>query len=202
MVQARYVWVPGSLKYFFERNQSTTGAALAAILGVPHAPLDTLFWNPGWGQTPQSEFKEKVREFMVQNAETGWVIDGSYDSQLGGIISNETTDIVWLDPPLLLTFYRICVRTMLRLLRLAPPCSPGCPERASEVFFSKDSIIWWCLSHHWSMRRKGWAKMGEMALETGTNVGNRKMRRLGGWGQARQDWLDQVAAMCLERKII
>lgn len=34
-------------------------------------------------------------------------------------------------------------RTFLRLFRLAPPCSVGCEERATEVFFSRESIVWW-----------------------------------------------------------
>ena len=48
-----------------------------------------------------------------------------------------------LDPPLVLYFPRLVLRTFLRLFRLAPPCSTGCEERASEVFFSRASIIWW-----------------------------------------------------------
>ena len=48
-----------------------------------------------------------------------------------------------LDPPLVLYFPRLVLRTFLRLFRLAPPCSSGCEERASEVFFSRASIIWW-----------------------------------------------------------
>ena len=48
-----------------------------------------------------------------------------------------------LDPPLILYFPRLFYRTIMRLLRLAPPCSPGCEEMAAEAFFSRNSILWW-----------------------------------------------------------
>ncbi len=53
-----------------------------------------------------------------------------------------------LDPPLILYFPRLVCRTFLRLFRLAPPCSLGCEETASQVFFSRESMIWWYVVMH------------------------------------------------------
>ncbi|KAI0708931.1 hypothetical protein C8T65DRAFT_649420 [Cerioporus squamosus] len=48
-----------------------------------------------------------------------------------------------LDPPLALYFPRLCWRTLLRLLAIAPPRSTGCEESPREVFFSTNSILLW-----------------------------------------------------------
>ena len=100
-----------------------------------------------------------------------------------------------LDPPLLLYFPRLVMRTFLRLLRLRPPCAPGCVERIGEVFFSKDSIIWWCISHHWITRKRNQDMMQRIGLGIGREVERRRMRRIGGWGSELKRWLCDVRKM-------
>jgi hypothetical protein len=97
-----------------------------------------------------------------------------------------------LDPPLLLYFPRFVIRTFLRLFRLRPPCAPGCAERIGDVFFSKESIIWWCISNHWINRERNQDMMQRIGLGIGREVG-RRMRRIGGWGSER--WLSDVQKM-------
>ena len=98
---------------------------------------------------------------------------------------------VGVDPPLLLYFPRIIIRTLLRLLNLGDLCSPGCHETIQNVFFSKDSILW-CLSNHWANRRKNIARMAEIGLGEGTDVERRRMRRIGGWGGELREWISEV----------
>lgn len=76
-----------------------------------------------------------------------------------------------------------------------PTCSPGCPERFREVFFSRDSILWWCLTHHRISRQKGQARLIEFGIENGTNEPRRMMRRLGGWGSELKRWFKEVEDM-------
>lgn len=95
-----------------------------------------------------------------------------------------------LDPPLALYLPRLCVRTLARLLRLAPPCCPGCPERWTEVFCSRESIVWWCLTHHASVRRREQARFRTEGLHVGG-----PMRRLGGWGGELEQWKRAVDDM-------
>jgi len=177
-------------------GKSTTAATLAATLGVPYISLDKLFWLPGWKKTPKDEFRAKIRAALDQS-DRGWVLDGDYTKRLGDIVIKEATDIVWLDPPLLLYLPRLILRTVLRILRLRPQCSPGCYESVREVLFSKKSIVWWCLSNHWLDRRRNWAKMQQLGLGYGTASDhvNRKMRRIGGWGGELTAWLNQVKYM-------
>ncbi|THH08545.1 hypothetical protein EW145_g2648 [Phellinidium pouzarii] len=129
--------------------RSTLTDELSSLLGVPAIHLDRLYWNPGWGETPNEAFQAKVCATIdVAEANVrGWVVDGNYDSKLSGQLDG-ATDIIWLDTPFLLYFPRILRRTFLRLLRLEPTCAPGCEERAREVFFSRQSILWWAMSNH------------------------------------------------------
>jgi len=151
-------------------------------------------WQPGWVETPQEEFKAKLRAAMEEDPR-GWVADGNYERRGGLMAYEESTDVVWLDPPLILYFPRLILRTFLRLLRIGEPCSPGCAERFSEVFFSSESIIWWCIRYHWHNRRRNQAKMDDVGLESGRNVERRRMRRLGGWGGEVKRWLKDVEGM-------
>ncbi|ETW81205.1 hypothetical protein HETIRDRAFT_247000, partial [Heterobasidion irregulare TC 32-1] len=167
-------------------------AEVAALLGIPHIPLDTVYWNPNWEKTPSSVFKDRVTAMLQdsENSHGGWVVDGNYNSYLGDLIADSTTDVLWLDPPLALYLPRLCLRTLKRLFGLVPPCSPNCPERVSEAFFSKDSIIWYSISHHWSLRKRE----SERYAVDGIHAGG-KIRRLGGWGKDRAEWLRAVRAM-------
>jgi hypothetical protein len=105
---------------------------------------------------------------------------------------------VGLDPPFLLYFPRLVWRTFLRLLRLEPQCSPGCVERPSEVFFSKESIVLWCITNHSTVRARFQPRLRAAQTGVGTqeelNIG-RKMRRIGGWGGEFNKWLRSVREM-------
>ncbi|KAF9476790.1 hypothetical protein BDN70DRAFT_881982 [Pholiota conissans] len=180
-------------------GKSTTGRALAELLGLPYISMDRLYWNPGWAQSSREEFEAKLRHALAQDPR-GWVVDGNYASSGGIFVGEATTDIIWLDPPLYVYFPRIAWRTLLRLLRLGPSCSPGCDERFTEVFFSKDSILWWCLSQHWIVRRRNEERMKLIGLNSGSDVSNRRMRRFGGWGSDVKAWLNDVAAMVSAKK--
>ncbi|KAI0792002.1 hypothetical protein C8Q75DRAFT_754107 [Abortiporus biennis] len=170
-------------------GKTTLGGELATILDVPFIQLDVLFWKPGWEQTPTDELREKVVK-AINETDKGWIVDGNYQRRIGTIIEDNATDVIWLDPPLLLYLPRLCYRTFLRLLRLHPPCRPGCEEMFQEVFFSKESIIWWCISQHWVIRKREEEKYRLEGIHVG---GNR--RRIGGWGSELQVWKDSVREM-------
>lgn len=97
-----------------------------------------------------------------------------------------------LDPPLLLYFPRLFLRTMARIFGLVPHCSPGCPETVRECFFSKDSILLWCLTHHSVVRKSSKKLMQEYGFGVGRRSDEQKMRRIGGWGSELRRWLADV----------
>ena len=148
----------------------------------------------------------------MNQSERGWVIDGSYDRVLQSMRLDNATDIICrvpfltfceadylkylgvglhlgLDTPLALSFYRILIRTLLRLFSLRPPCSPGGPQTWSEALSTK-GILWWCLSHHSPVKREQEVRMRELGVEIGG-----KMRRIGGWGGELNNWKERVTDM-------
>ena len=73
--------------------QTTTGTALAALLGVPFIPMDTLLYNPGWVRTSGDEFRARLRAALDSDAR-GWVADGNYTKTAGRMAFEEATDII------------------------------------------------------------------------------------------------------------
>ncbi|KAF7369303.1 hypothetical protein MVEN_00258200 [Mycena venus] len=192
---------------------NSVGKGLADLLGVPFIPLDTLFWKPGWKQSTNDELRAKVEQALA-NAPNGWVVDGNYHSKIGTVVEDQSTDVICafsslpgcqnntdapaltgLDPPLALYLPRVIWRTFLRLLRLREPCSPGCSEMVSEVFFSRESIVWWCITQHRIVRERESARMAQIGIGIGSDVDKQKMRRIGGWGEELRAWFRDVKRM-------
>ncbi|EGN92360.1 hypothetical protein SERLA73DRAFT_65909 [Serpula lacrymans var. lacrymans S7.3] len=165
---------------------STLGLFLAQALNIPYVPLDTLYWLPGWERTSDAEFCLRVRGALDRNSR-GWVADGQYP-ELESVMQ-DATDIIWLDPPLFLYLPRLLRRTVARLFRITPPCSPGCEESLREMLSTK-GIIWWCLSHHRPTKKK----QQELIRHLGVDVGG-TMRRIGGWGSESKRYKERVEEM-------
>ncbi|KIL60989.1 hypothetical protein M378DRAFT_130202 [Amanita muscaria Koide BX008] len=171
-------------------GKSTLSATLSTLLNIPVIPLDEINWRPDWKEAPREEFRAQVREAMDENGARGWIIDGNYFTKLGDeFVTSQATDVVWLDPPLILYFPRLLFRSIGRILGLVKPCSLGCPETIQECFFSKDSILLWCLSHHSIVRERGRRLMRLYGADGG------KMRRIGGWGGQLTTWIQDVREM-------
>ncbi|KAF7377278.1 hypothetical protein MSAN_00148100 [Mycena sanguinolenta] len=171
-----------------------SGKQLADALGLPFISLDAFFWKPGWEESTSEEMRARVEQRLA-DCPNGWVVDGNYTRRIGGIVGDTSTDVIWLDPPLALTLPRIIWRTFLRLLGLKEPCSLGCNERLSKVFFSRESIVWWCITQHGLVRERETAKMARIGLGIGSDVEGQKMRRIGGWGKELRVWFDDVKRM-------
>ncbi|KAF9261020.1 hypothetical protein L218DRAFT_961938 [Marasmius fiardii PR-910] len=169
-------------------GKTTVSAKISSILNLPHFSLDRYFWEPGWKMTPPDEFQGKIEKIMRENSEGGWVIDGEYRLHGGRIVSENATDIIFL-------------RTFLRLFRLQETCSPACKESWIETFFSKNSILLYCLSAH-SRKRKVWREeMQVMGIGVpSVDPEQQKLRRIGGWGGELKCWLEQVEELRRGRK--
>ena len=182
---------------------------------MPFISLDTLFWKPNWQASTTDELNQKVKAALAL-ASDGWVIEGGYTSRLSSntglqlctdkictsVSSNhypkcqKLCSIQGLDTPLALSLPRLIWRTLLGLVRLRAPCSPGCAERFSEVFFSRKSIVWWCIVHHRPVQKR---HVRELEEDDVRNGGPGIMRRIGGWGGELDAWVLAVKDM-VERK--
>ncbi|KIJ61616.1 hypothetical protein HYDPIDRAFT_96270 [Hydnomerulius pinastri MD-312] len=168
---------------------SPIGRKVANILHVPFISLDDLYWLPGWVEKDHAEFRKDVAA-ALDDAEKnggGWVVDGNYGRHLRGLLEQRRTDTIWLDPPLLLYFPRIVWRSLLRMVWLAPDCSPGCHEGFVHTFFTRESMIYWCLKKHGVVRKREQQALLTNGVEVGGN-----MRRIGGWGSELAQWYKAV----------
>ncbi len=129
-------------------GKTTVARAIATRLGLPHIEMDALFWKANWGETPDSELFPRVDE---KTNLPGWVLDGNY-SRVRNIVWPKADTIVWLDYSLARVFSQLLWRTIRRAVTREPMWG-GCRESFRISFFSRDSILLWCLHTYWRRKR-------------------------------------------------
>jgi adenylate kinase family enzyme len=129
-------------------GKTTVAREIADRLGLRHVELDALFWKPDWGQTPDEEFLPRVDEATSGGR---WVLDGNY-SRTRPIVWPRADTIVWLDYSFPRVFGRLLWRTIRRSIT-KEELWEGCRERFRTSFFSRESILIWCLKTYWLRRR-------------------------------------------------
>ncbi|KAF8520589.1 hypothetical protein BU17DRAFT_46471 [Hysterangium stoloniferum] len=159
---------------------------LGSILKFPVVHLDEVHWRPNWVETPRDEFREQIQEFTSTN--DNWVIDGNYRSAVGDITLSLATTVVWMDPPFILYFPRLILRTFSRSLGWGPPCSPGCRENFRKFLtWGEESVLWWAWTHHLPKRVFYCRQM-----QTDDAHSERKWVRLEGRGSQSREWLSRI----------
>ena len=73
--------------------QTTTGAALAKILGVPLIAIDSLALDPGFVILPRPVFHARLRA-ALDAAPNGWVVDGKNTYSGAEMAFAEATDLI------------------------------------------------------------------------------------------------------------
>ncbi len=91
-------------------GKSTVGRAAAERLGIPYVELDAIRHGPNWTETPDDEFRARVRALVAADA---WVVDGNYGA-VRAITSERATSIVWLDLPRWLVMAQVIWRSFDR----------------------------------------------------------------------------------------
>lgn len=111
---------------------------LAHSRGIPLYRLDSIQWNPGWVQTPETEFRRKHNE-LIEREE--WILDGvaSWDSIVHRIERCDT--IVYVDLPLWNHYWWAGKRQFLCLFRPRPNFVPDCPMLPMTWALVK--LMWW-----------------------------------------------------------
>lgn len=111
-------------------GKSTVAAKLGEILELPVVHLDSLFWLPGWIESPREQFAAKL-ESILQDA--NWVIDGNYSGTLQQRLS-VCDCVVFLDLPRWICIYRVLGRAIRYRGTTRPDMADGCPERLNAGF--------------------------------------------------------------------
>jgi adenylate kinase family enzyme len=106
-------------------GKSTFSKALAARTGLPVIHLDYHFWQPGWVEPSEAQWRELQRGLIDRDE---WILDGNYHETLDLRLERADT-AVYLD-----TSWWVCVwRALVRGVRPRPAgfqLPSGCDEPA------------------------------------------------------------------------
>jgi adenylate kinase family enzyme len=129
-------------------GKSTFSKALSAKTGIPLIHLDLEFWQPGWVEPSDEQWREKQRRVLAGDA---WIADGNYHETLALRLERADT-VVFLDTP-----WWVCARrAFVRGLR-PPPGSvmpDGCEDSASRRMRDEWRLVWLIWRHRRSDRER------------------------------------------------
>jgi adenylate kinase family enzyme len=111
-------------------GKSTFSRRLGKILNIEVIHLDTLYWNPGWVETPKPVWRNMVEELINKDS---WIIDGNYSGTLD-IRVDACDTVIFLDIARLICLSRVIKRVMLYRNGRRPDMAEGCRERLTLEF--------------------------------------------------------------------
>ena len=111
-------------------GKTTLARRLAARLNIELIHLDSLYWKPGWVETPKSEWLKIVEEIV--NRDT-WIMDGNYSGTLDLRIRACDT-VIFLDIPRLVCLWRVGKRLLLNWNKTRPDMAEECREKFNPGF--------------------------------------------------------------------
>lgn len=106
-------------------GKSTFARRLARTINVEVIHLDSLYWKPGWVETPKQEWKQTVERIITRDS---WIMDGNYSGTLD--LRLEACDtVIFLDIARAVCIWRVIKRAVAYRNKSRPDMSEGCPER-------------------------------------------------------------------------
>lgn len=116
-------------------GKSTLARELGSILGLEVIHLDTLYWHPGWVETPKLEWQSIIQDLTLRES---WIMDGNYSGTLDIRLAIADT-VIFLDFPRMLCLWRVIKRSWQYAGQSRPDMASGCPERLTWEFLK---FVW------------------------------------------------------------
>jgi adenylate kinase family enzyme len=139
-------------------GKSTFSLALAARTGLPVIHLDLHFWQPGWVEPSEPQWREAQRAVLAGDA---WIADGNYRETLDLRVERADTVVV-LDLP----WWRCSGRALRRGFQMPAELPEGCPYSAWQRWRDE-----WALAFRiWRHRRSEPAHERRVIAEHGQHV--------------------------------
>ena len=145
-------------------GKTTFARRLAALLSVPHAELDSLYWEPNWTPAPLSIFRSRVAAAAAADA---WVIDGNY-SMARDLLWSRADTVIWLNYSFPLVIRQSIRRTFGRLITGALCCNGN--RESLRMMLSSESIILFVIQTHPRRRQQFPSLLSSFASTGGTSV--------------------------------
>ena len=123
-------------------GKTTVARRIAAVLGVPHHELDSLYHGPNW--VPRPEFEADVRRFA---AEPAWVTEWQY-APVKDLLADRADLLVWLDLPRRLVLRQVTRRTVKRRLRGEVIFNGNVEPPLWTILTDREHVIRWAWSRH------------------------------------------------------
>ena len=124
-------------------GKTTLAKQLAAYHGLRYIELDALHWLPNWQMREVDDFRALVAQAVSHER---WVTDGNY-RVVRDIVWGRATTVIWLNDPLWTVMGRLLRRTLRRIVTREALFS-GNRETVRNAFLSRDSILWYVLTHY------------------------------------------------------
>ena len=111
-------------------GKSTLAREIARRTGLPLVHLDQEYWQPGWVEMDELQWRAKVDRLI---AEPRWIIDGNYGGSLGARLARADT-VIDLEFPAWRCIGRLLRRIVSSRGRVRSDMAPGCPEQFDWEF--------------------------------------------------------------------
>jgi adenylate kinase family enzyme len=125
-------------------GKSTFSRALSAKTGLPVVVLDVHFWQPGWTEPTETEWREAQQKLLAGD---DWIADGNYHATLDLRLERADT-VVFLDIP----WWTCAWRALVRGVRSRPAgfeLPDGCDESRWHRLRDEWRLAW----RIWRVRR-------------------------------------------------
>ncbi|HVF56900.1 MAG TPA: DNA topology modulation protein [Pyrinomonadaceae bacterium] len=119
-------------------GKSTFSKRLGEILGVEVVHLDSLYWKPGWVETPKDVWKETIENLLKRDA---WIMDGNYSGTLEMRLA-ACDAVIFLDIARGVCLWRVTRRALRYRNKRRPDMAPGCYEKLDMGFVEFVRWIW------------------------------------------------------------
>ena len=114
-------------------GKTTLARRIGARLNIELIHLDSIYWKPGWVETPKAEWRTIVEELVKRES---WIIDGNYSGTLDVRVRACDT-VIFLDLPRLLCLWRVLKRLVLNWNRNRADMADECRE-----MFNLSFMLW------------------------------------------------------------
>ncbi|MDT5063273.1 MAG: hypothetical protein QOH63_3732 [Acidobacteriota bacterium] len=111
-------------------GKSTFAKRLGECLKINVVHLDSIYWSPGWVETPKAEWLKTVEELLKRES---WIIDGNYSSTLELRLQSCDT-VIFLDRPRSVCLWRVLKRVLRYWNRSRPDMADDCREKFDLEF--------------------------------------------------------------------